>query len=214
MSVQARDIHARSLATSSALSEYYAPNLIPPLDVIYVLNAAKVRFMLLGAHGIGGWTREPRATKDVDVLVAARGHKKAVAALLKAFPHLQADDGEVVTRLREPETGTVVIDVMKPNQPLYRDALKYTHEVESEGQNYCIPCVELALAMKLSAMISPTRSDDKKLYDAGDFIRVVRANADIDLVKLHALGQLVYNDGGNELVEKVRQVRAGEKLVL
>ena len=214
MSVQARDIHARSLATSSALSEYYVPNLITPLDVIRVLNAAKVRFMLLGAHGIGGWTREPRATKDVDVLVAARGHKKAVQALLAAFPHLQADDCEVVTRLREPETKTVVIDVMKPNRLLYRDALKYTHEVESEGQSYCIPCVELALAMKLSAMISLTRSDDKKLYDAGDFIRIVRANADIDPTKLHLLGQLVYNGGGDELLEKVRQVRAGEKLVL
>jgi hypothetical protein len=58
------------------------------------------------------------------------------------------------------------------------------------------------------------RSDDKKLYDAGDFIRVVRANADIDLMKLHALGQLVYNGGGDKIVEKVRQVRAGTKLVL
>lgn len=214
MSVQIRDIHARSLATSSALSEYYVPNLITPLDVIRVLNAAKVRFMLLGAHGIGGWTHEPRATKDVDVLVAARGHKKAVAALASAFPHLQPENHEVVTRFREPESGTVLIDVMKPNQPLYRDALKYTHDVESGGQRYCIPCVELALAMKLSAMISPTRSDDKKLYDAGDFIRVVRANLDIDLTRLHALGQLVYNGGGDELLEKVRQVRAGEKLVL
>lgn len=214
MPVKVRDIHAQSLATSSALSELYVPNLIKPMDVIRVLNAAKVRFMLLGAHGLGGWTGEPRATKDVDVLVAARSHKKAVRALLEAFPHLQAEDNQVVTRLRDPETRDVVLDIMKPNQPLYHDALMHTHSVESGGQKYLVPSLEMALAMKFSAMISLTRSDDKKHFDAGDFIRMVKANPLIDLEKLRALGQLVYNGGGDELVEKVRQVRAGEKLVL
>ncbi len=214
MPVQTRDIHAQSLAISSALSEYYVPNLITPLEVIRVLNAAKVRFMLLGAHGLGGWTGEPRATKDIDVLVAARDHKKAARVLLEAFPQLQSEDHQVVTRLRDPETGAILIDVMKPNQPLYHDALKHTHSVESGGQKYLVPSLEMALAMKFSAMISLTRGDDKKHFDAGDFIRIVKANPKIDSEKLHSLGQLVYNGGGDELVEKVRQVRAGEKLVL
>ncbi len=214
MPVKVRDIHAQSLAASSALSEYYVPNLITPLEVIRVLNAAKVRFMLLGAHSLGGWTGEPRATKDVDVLVAARSHKKALTALLAAFPHLQAEDNQVVTRLRDPETRDVLLDVMKPNRPLYHDALKHTHLVESGDLKYLVPSLEMALAMKFSAMISLTRSDDKKLYDAGDFIRIVKANPNIDLDKLHALGQLVYNGGGDEIVENVRKVRDGEKLTL
>jgi hypothetical protein len=212
--MQLRNVHSQSLGTSSALSGYYVTNAILPLEVIRVLDAAGVRFMLLGAHAIGGWTHEPRATEDVDVLVAARGHKKAVGALRAAFPRLHAEDHEDVTRLRDPETGKVAIDVMKPNQPLYRDALKYTHSVQSGAQTYSIPSLELALAMKFSAMISLTRADHKKLYDAGDFIRIVKANPDIDLEKLHALGQLVYNGGGAEVVEKVRQVRAGERLKL
>ncbi|HWG46018.1 MAG TPA: nucleotidyl transferase AbiEii/AbiGii toxin family protein [Gemmataceae bacterium] len=214
MRVQARDIHAQSLATSSALSEYYVPNLITPLEVIRILNAAKVRFMLLGAHGLGGWMGKPRATEDVDVLVGTRGHKKAVAALQAAFPHLQAEDYEVVTRFRDPETRGVVIDVMKPNQPLYRDALKYGHLVESGGQNYQIPSLELALATKFAAMISLTRADRDKFQDVRDFMYIVDGNPDIDLAKLHALGQLVYNNGGDEVVEMVRKVRAGEKLIL
>lgn len=134
--------------------------------------------------------------------------------MLSAFPRLQAEDHEVVTRLRDPETGNVVIDVMKPDQPLYREALKHTHPVESSGQTYSIPSLELALAMKFSAMISLTRAEHKKMYDAGDFIRVVKANPDIDMEKLHALGQFVYNGGGTEIVERVRQVRAGEKMKL
>lgn len=214
MPVKVRDIHAQSLATSSALSEYYVPNLITPLEVIRVLNAAKVRFMLLGAHGLGGWMGKARATEDVDVLVGTRGHKKAVRALLAAFPHLQADDHEVVTRLRDPETGAVVIDVMKTNQPLYRDALKHTHTVESGGQRYQIPSLELALTTKFAAMISLTRADRDKFQDVRDFMYIVDTNPNIDLTKLHALGQLVYNGGGDEIVEKVRQVRAGEKMSL
>ena len=68
--------------------------------------------------------------------------------------------------------------------------------------------------MKFSAMISLARADEKKLFDAGDFIRIVKANPDIDLKKLAALGDLVHNGGGKEIVEKVRQVRAGQKLKL
>jgi hypothetical protein len=208
------DVHSRSLATSSALSEYYVPDLITPREVIGVLTGAKVRFLLLGAHGLGGWTQKPRATEDVDVLVGPRAHKKAVRALLAAFPHLREEDYEVVTRLRDPATRKVAIDVMKANQPLYRDALKYSCKVESEGQAYEIPSLELALAMKFAAMISLTRSDEDKLTDASDFIKMVKANDAIDLARLHTLGQLVYNGGGGEVVEKVRQVRAGEKLKL
>jgi hypothetical protein len=207
-------IHAQSLATSSALSELYVPHLITPLEVIRILNAAKVRFMLLGAHGLSGWMGKPRATEDVDVLVGVRGHKKAVRSLLAAFPHLQMEDYDVVTRLRDPETRSVVIDVMKANQPLYRDALKYIHTVQSGGQMYAIPSLELALAMKFAAMISLTRADRDKLQDARDFMYIIDSNHDIDLEQLHTLGQLVYNGGGDEIVEKVRQVRAGEKMTL
>ena len=80
MPVGVQDIHVpKPGEPPRALSEYYVANLITPLEVIRILNTAKVRFMLLGAHGIGGWTQTPRAHEDVDVLVAASGHKKAVA---------------------------------------------------------------------------------------------------------------------------------------
>jgi hypothetical protein len=209
-----QDVHARSLATSTALSEYYVANMITPLEVIGVLNGVGVRFVLVGAHGIGGWMQKPRATEDVDVLVAARGHKKAVRALLAAFPHLEEDDHEVVTRLRDRDTKAVVIDVMKPNQQLYREALRHTHPVTSAGVGYQIPSLEMALAMKFAPMISLTRPDEAKHIDAHDFIKIIKVNPDLDLDRLAQFGDLVYPGGGKEIVEKVRQVRAGEKLIL
>ncbi|HEY7153913.1 MAG TPA: hypothetical protein VH575_08120 [Gemmataceae bacterium] len=214
MLVQARDIHAQSLATSSALSEYYISNFIPPLEVFRALNTTRVRFLLLGTHALGGWTRKPRTTTDIDILIETRGHKKAVRVLLAAFPQLQAEEHEDETRLRDAETGQVLIDVMKPNQPLYRDAFKHTHLVKWQGQTYRIPSLELALAMKFLAMISVSRDYADKHCDAGDFIGMVQSNSAIDSRKLHALGQLIYNGGGDEIVENVRKVRAGEKLIL
>jgi hypothetical protein len=50
--------------------------------------------------------------------------------------------------------------------------------------------------------------------DAHDFIQIVDVNPDIDLETLAQLGELFYPGGGKEIVEKVRQVRAGEKLNL
>jgi hypothetical protein len=209
-----QDVHSRSLATSTALSAYYVQNFITPLEVIRVLNETGIRFMLVGTHGLGGWMRKPRASPNVDLLVAAGASRKTLKGLLEAFPHLEEKDNESMNWLRNRATKVVAIHVLKPNLALYREALKYSQPVESGGQLYQIPSLELALTMKFTAMISLTRAYVDKLQDTHDFMCIVKSNPDIDLAKLHALGQLVYNGGGDEVVEKVRQVRAGEKLKL
>jgi hypothetical protein len=212
--MKVQDVHSEGLAISTALSSYYVENMIPPLEVIRQLNVAGVRFMLVGAHGIGGWVKKPRATQDVDVIVAARGHKKAIRVLLAAYPDLEAEEHEVVTRLRYRETQKVLIDVMKPAQPLFREALQHPHIVESEGQRYAIPSLEMALAMKFAPMISLNRAEEDRLIDAHDFIAMVKANPNIDLEMLTRFGELVYHGGGQKIVEKVRDVQAGKKLIL
>jgi len=206
--------HQEGLAISSAITSWYVKNMIPPREVIRVLTDAKVRFMLVGAHGIAGWLDEPRATQDVDVLVGYRQHQKATRALLAAFPHLQADDQEVVIRLSDPESGRVLIDVMKSVQPLHREGLRYATTVAWEGLTYKVPSLEMALALKFGPMVSIARADPKKYRDASDFMLMVKKNPNIDLAVLAELGELVYPGGGKEIVELVRKVRAGEKLQL
>jgi len=169
---------------------------------------------LVGMYGLGGWIHESRATEDVDVIVAAKHVKKAVQALLKAFPDLEANDAAVVVHLRHRESQNVHIDIMKPNQQLFREAFKHTSLITSKGQTYRIPNLEMALAMKFAPMVSLHRRDKDKHQDAHDFINMVESNPNIDLKKLAELGDLVYPDGGKELVEMVRRVRAGEKLLL
>jgi len=210
----AENAHVRSIAESTFLSGLYVANFIKPEDVVRVLNGAEVKFVLAGAHGIGGWTGEPRATKVVDVIVEKRHVKKAVTALVAAFPHLQVDDQSVVTRLSDRETKEVAIDVMKPIEPLFAAALKNSVASRAGRQAVHIPDAEMALALKFAPMVSPNRPDDKKYIDAADFIRIVRHNPAIDLNKLASLGELVYAGGGAEITEMIRRVRDGEKLML
>jgi hypothetical protein len=212
MTVQ--DVHAHSVAKATLLSSFQVAQAIPPSGVIAVLQNSGISFVLVGAYGLAGWIQKPRATEDVDVLVAAKHHKKAVKALLAAFPHLEAEDHEVVTRLRDRQTRDVAIDVMRPNQQLFREIFKHTHTIVAEGQTFRVPSLEMALAMKFAPMISLHRADIDKYQDAHDFGRMVLSNPDIDLEKLGELGDLVYPGGGQEIMEKVRQVRAGEKLKL
>ena len=211
MTIQA--LQSRALVDSTTLSKWYLKNMIEPAQVIGVLNANKISFVLAGLHGLSAWMREPRGTKDVAVIVATRHVKKAVRALLAAFPSLELVDLEVVSRLKDKKTGDVLIDVMKPVQQPIRSVFKNHVTVKANQEAYRIPTLEMGLVLKFAPMISLNRADEDKFQDAHDFIRMVKNNAEIDAEKLQELGDLVFNGGGKEVVEMVRKVRAGEKLV-
>lgn len=208
------DVHAYCLETATFLSRFQVANAIAPSAVSAVLENAGVSFVLVGTYGVGGWIKKPRATQDVDVVMAAKHHKKAIKALLEAFPRLDADDHEVVTCLRNRATHAVAIEVMKPNQQPYRAVFKHTHTFSSEGQTFRIPSLEMALTMKFADMISLQRPLADKYQDAHDFMYMIKSNPEIALVQLKELGDLVCRGGGQEILERVRQVRAGEKLNL
>ncbi len=208
------EAHESCLATSAFLSSNQMARPILPLEVIQILNRAKIRFVLVGAYGLAGWLKEPRATQDVDVVVAARQVNKAVKALLEAFTHLEPVDLPVVVRLRDRESQNVAVDIMKPLQQPYREVFHYTRTVTTGGQEYRVPQLEMALVMKFSAMTSLYRADADKFQDAHDFILMVQKNPEFDRAKLAGLANLIYPEGGRDVVEMVRKVLAGEKLAL
>jgi hypothetical protein len=208
--------HGEALRISSeitrTLRRMYWPevSMIAPADVIPVLNEAGVRFVLMGNYGISGWRSEPRATEDVDILVRKRDHRKAVRAIGAAFPQLQVADFPVVTRFLDPVRGTPLIDLMKPNQPLFKVAFRHT-VLDTEG--YLIPNLEFALACKFAAMVSPNRADERKFLDAADFTSIVKKNLPaIRRDRLRRLGERVYPDGGTEIIQLVEDIEAGRRI--
>jgi hypothetical protein len=185
-------------------------SMVAPADIIPVLNEAGVRFILMGNYGIGGWRAEPRATQDVDFLVRTRDHRKAVRTIQDAFPQLQVVDNPVVTRFLDPVTRTPLIDLMKPNQPLFKVAFRQT---VFDAAGYRIPNLEFALACKFAAMVSPNRAVEKKHLDAADFISIVVKNGPaVRLERLRSLGERVYPGGGAEILQLVEDAKAGRRL--
>src|SRR5262245_38209612 len=209
-------VHRRALDTSSALTGYfyemYRPGetMVSPKKVVRLLRDAKVKFVLMGTHGIGGWRKQPRATQDVDVLVAPKDHAKAVNVLRKAFPSLEVRDGAVVTRFMDPIEDEPLIDVMKPVYDILKLAFRYSLPV---GKTHRIPDLEMALVSKFAAMVSPYRDYDKKLIDGGDFVNIVKhRHGKIQLAKLKRLANKVYAGGGAEIVKMVEDIRAGRPI--
>ena len=157
--------------------------------------------------------RCPRAAQDIDIVPTVRSFKRALQTLRSGYPHLTEEPGEVEVKFRDPRTSLHLIDVVKPGNALLRSATRYFLQVRGTPE-FRIPSVEMALAMKFAAIRSDLRPQAEMFLDAHDYILMVKTNPDIDLETLAELGQLVYNGGGAEILEKVRQVRAGERLQL
>jgi len=209
--------HAAALETASWLTEtFFTMNRpmaarIQPADLIEVLNRAKVRFVLVGAHGIAGWLHQPRSTRDVYVVVGMRDYKKAVRAIESAYPALVVDEQAAVTRFRDPDDQQVAIDVLRPYD-LYATAFKNSVPV---AKTHRVPNLELALAGKFAAMVSRHREREKRLLDLADFVGIVKQNYPrIHRDRLQTLGELVYAGGGAHLLECVDDAQANRDLRL
>jgi hypothetical protein len=178
---------------------------IQPKQVIKILNKARVKFTLVGAHGIAGWLEQPRASQDVDVIVHS-AHKAAVQAIHKAFPELTAVDATVVTRFIDPATNLAVVDLMRPQSDLHEAVRDYSVPV---GKSHHVPSLDMALALKFAAIESPNREVNKKRQDKVDFVSMVYAHgAEIAEDCLFSLGEMAKIGGGKEILELVKEARA------
>jgi hypothetical protein len=209
--------HLQALQTSSMLTARWyrvrpEATMYEVETIIRLLNKAKVKFVVMGTHGLVGWRSEPRATHDVDILTAWRDYGKAVRVIHKAFPELEMEDWKVVTRFRDKVTENIVIDVMKPVDDLYRSAFRYS---VAGSEDHRVPDLEMALVSKFAAMLSPSRPQEKKFLDAGDFINIVRHNqATLNLGKLKRLAEKVYSEAGREILKMVEDIKAGRPIAI
>ncbi len=209
-----RHLEAMLLASEigATLRRMYRPytTMVKPEAVIKLLNRARNDFILMGTYGINGYRDQSRATQDVDVLVRAADHDRAVALLQENYPQLEVADYPVVTRFLDPRNARPVINVMKPASASLQAAFKNSVPV---GKSHRIPNLEMALVSKFAAMVSPNRIQSKKLVDGGDFVNVVETNlAAIDQKKLRRLAEKVYRGGGKKILQLVDDVEAGRRI--
>jgi hypothetical protein len=208
--------HLDALHTSSRLSSHFRKNFQPmasdvtPEHVIQVLHEAGIKCILMGAHALNTYRDEPRATQDVDILVRKKDLSKALRVLSMAFNGLILQDTPEVTRFVDPATNKVVLDLMKPSPGVFQVIFRHTLAV---GDTHLIPDLEMALAAKFAAMVSPNRRPDKKMLDAADFANVVMGHRSaISVKKLQRLAAKVYPDGDKEILQVIQDIDAGRTI--
>lgn len=140
-------------------------------------------------------------------MVGEEDAERAVRAISRSRPQLIVDPQEVVFRFRDPGEVAVdgemkqVIEVMLPSNDCYLTILRGYHRVDSVTKHR-LPTIEAAFASKFAALVSPYRELARKAYDGADLRSIMAPNyetLDRDLLKV--LGDLVYPDGGNEILE-------------
>ena len=192
-------------------------------EILKKLTQKRIPFVLTGAHGIASWTGVPRNTQDVDILVkGGRNHQRAVKAVKELYPHLEAREHGGVMAFYHPGEKESVIDVTYPFRDDQEETLSNPTWTENkeQGLRYRVPSLEEALANKYGAMLTPKRSQDKRLVDAADFTRMVNHSMNpgrkpIDLVRLEFLGEKVWPRGGaKEILLLVEEVKAGKAIHL
>ncbi len=206
--------HASGIATSISIVRSYrkdhrrrSQNVEPQQVIETLVNAGIRRWVLMGLYGYVGYLSQPRATQDVDILVAADELERAIAAIESRWPQLQIERFEVVVRFRDPGevsiTGEMkqVIDVMLPSSDCYEAILARYHRID-KTTGHKVPTLEAACASKFAVLVSPHRDFDRKQQDAVDLRNIMVPNREeIDKAILERLGDLVYPGGGAELLE-------------
>jgi hypothetical protein len=215
--------HAYAIRTSTRLTSDFRRQYrkgamdITPQEVIDALNAGGVKgWVLMGLHGYLGYMPDPRATKDVDVMVPYSGRARAKKAIAARWPELVVRELSPVTRFMDPRdldpegNPKPVVDLMHPWSPFQKVILKEYVIVDKETQHR-IPTVEAAIVSKYAAIISSHREREKKEYDAGDFRRLVRANHNrLRHDDLRRLAELIW-EGGAKDIERFVEIALSDK---
>jgi len=215
--------HAYAIRTSTRLTSDFRRTHrkgamdITPQDIVDVLVAAQVKnWVLMGLHGYVGYMPDPRATQDVDVMVAYKERQRAKKAVAARWPDLEMRELSQITRFLDPNDLDAarqpkpVVDLMHPWSPFQELILQECVVVDPQTGHH-LPTVEAALVSKYASILSPHRDRDKKEQDVVDFRRVVRANRDhIRADQLRRLAGLVWEGGADE-IERFVEIALSDK---
>lgn len=209
--------HAYAIGVSTRLTSQFRSSRgtvamdITSQEVVDALESAGVKnWVLVGLHGYAGYMPTPRATQDIDVLVARHQLARAKKAIAGKWPDLAMRELEAVIRFVDPRhldsdaQPQPVVDLMAPWAP-FQELILDQYVVLDAKTGHRLPTLEAAVVLKYAAMLSPYRDRERKDYDAGDFRRLVRANIDrLRPADLHRLAGLVWQQGAEEIDRFVR----------
>ncbi len=175
--------------------------------ITQIFTEAGARWVLVGAHATAIYG-EPRATVDFDFIIEGSKLNAVLGKLREEFGDLDEEDIGAAVRLK-----ALDIDLIRStNHPLFGEALRQS---KAHG-SWTIPSREALIALKFLSLVSPWRSQKKRLLDASDLVGLVEPvglpGLDRDL--LLRLGALAYPGADTELAALLTRIEAGEPITI
>lgn len=178
-----------------------------PIDVVKVLNAAKIPPMVVGNYGSGAWRSEQQANGDVDVLVASRSLAAAADAVAAAFPQLVRtdEDGAVAFHDVKSRWKGAVYHLHRPRTPLMREAFR--NRVRVPGGCFYAPSLEWAIASQFAcSKLERSERHWRRYMDLGDMLMIAtNPTVEIDHARLHRLAALIGRGAYKEMMTLINQ---------
>lgn len=172
----------------------------------------KIHWVLVGAGAINFYSRRPRATQDVDLIVEAAHLSRAasIAQTVMGRGTRRENRGTHVT-LHSP-VSPLIVDLIRSDQhALFQTALKE----KRRRKGVRIPPLEVILALKYLSAVSPYRHVDDKRQDLVDFARVLRANGErVNKGRLIDLGAQAHERARAEIARLIDDIEHDRPITL
>jgi hypothetical protein len=138
--------------------------------LVATLERREIAWCMIGGLAVNHWAREPLATADVDVVIAAGQVAAAVKALRKAGFTAKKFAGSVNLK------GRSQVSVQISTEEFYRDFPSRSVPADIHGILMRVASREDTLRGKLLAYHDPQRRASKRQKDLLDILRLVEAH--------------------------------------
>ncbi len=195
-----------NLINSYELSKQSISNVINPLEIIELFEKLNLQYVLVGGHMLAYYTDNPRATVDVDFIIAKKDFNEAVNLINNDYPNLILNDKNhhiTFDDRNDNSKNAERIDLIKDEFPLFKMVLK---TIQNTKEDIKIPVLEAAIVLKFAACISPNRSVEDKLVDQADLIQLIKSEKNLNQKILSNLSESIYTGGSKELMQVIDDV--------
>jgi len=134
------------------------------VDTARALDAAAIRYALIGGLAVGIHSGTPRATLDVDVAALVSSGRARVVAILEGAGFRKTGEFAHSLNFRHPSGEPVQVAF----DPAFDAMILRAERFEVGGASVCIVTRDDLVAMKERAAADPTRRKSKRLRDQAD----------------------------------------------
>jgi hypothetical protein len=141
--------------------------------LIQALEKLEIPWCMIGGLAVNHWAREPMATANVDLVIAAERVEDAVTALVDAGFKENRFDWSVNL------TGKSNVSIQISTEKFYQDFLSRSIPADVHGILMRVASLEDTLKGKIAAYSDSTRRPSKRQKDLTDIARLIEAYPDL-----------------------------------